>query len=59
MIIQRIATLDLHVYADFCRWLRENGTTIGDLIKQGGVAQDHTLTKFLVYTGRIKGIESN
>lgn len=59
-MIRRIATLDPDTYAAFCRWLREDqGTTIGELLKESGVSQDHTLTKFLVYTGRIKGIESN
>ena len=54
-MIQRIAKLDSDTYAAFCRWLREDqGTTIGELLKESGVSQDHTLTKFLVYTGRIK-----
>lgn len=59
-MIKRIIKLDPDTYEAFCRWLRETqGTTMGALIKESGVAQDHMLTKFLVYTGRIKGNESN
>lgn len=60
MIIQRIVNLDSDTHFEFCRWLRQNeGTTISDLIKDSGVAQDRMLTKFMIDTGRIKSNASN
>ncbi len=52
-MIYRIATLELHTYAAFCRWLRKSqGTTIGALIKESDVIQDSKLTEFLILTER-------
>ena len=52
-LIHSIATLELHTYADFCRWLRsEKETTMSKLIQESDVIQRNMLTEFLQVTGR-------
>ena len=48
-MIQKIATLELHTYAAFCRWLRkEQKTTISALIKESDEVQNDKLEEFLI-----------
>ena len=48
-MILKIATLELHTYAAFCRWLRkEQKTTIGALIKESDDVQNSKLEEFLI-----------
>ena len=46
--IRAIVTLELHTYADFCRWLRKDkNTSVVDLIKETDDVQAGVLSEFL------------
>jgi hypothetical protein len=58
-MIRRIAMLDTDTYILFCGWLRKQGTSIGELLKESGVTQDRKLTEFILWRKEMERSESN